>query len=163
MRIGLSTSVIQGGQTGIAEYVFALMRAFTTAANEHDFVLFVLEKDLPLFAFASATAILVPVAERYRAPVRDILWHQHVLPKLVREHRLDVLHVPSYRRMLWPKPCPLVATVHDLAAFRIPEKYDWKRMFYGRVVARRLAWRQDAIIAISHTTARDIAKFWRPP
>jgi glycosyltransferase involved in cell wall biosynthesis len=161
MRIGLSTSVIQGGHTGIAEYVFALMRAFATVGNEHEFVLFVLEKDLPLFRFAATMAELVPVPERFRSPVHDILWHQLTLPKLVRAHHLDVLHVPSYRRMLWPKPCALVATVHDLAPFRIPGKYDRKRMFYGRVVARRLAQRQDSIIAISQTTAEDMARFWK--
>jgi glycosyltransferase involved in cell wall biosynthesis len=33
-------------------------------------------------------------------------------------------------------------------------------MFYGRVVARRLAQRQDAIIAISENTARDIREFF---
>ena len=163
MRIGLSTSVIQGGRTGIAEYVFKLTRAFTSAPAEHEFVLFVLEKDLPFFSFAQERVKLVSVAERFRPPVKDILWHQQVLPQLVGEHRLDVLHVPSYRRMLWPKPCALVATVHDLAPFHIREKYDWKRMFYGRVIARRLAGRQDAIIAISHTTARDIARFWKLP
>jgi glycosyltransferase involved in cell wall biosynthesis len=161
MKIGLSTSVIQGGRTGIAEYVFALIRAFAAVAPDHEFVLFVLEKDCPLFAFAAANATLVPVPERFRPPLQDILWHQLTLPKLVRIHRLDVLHVPSYRRMLWPKPCPLVATVHDLAPFRIPGKYDRKRMFYGRVVARRLARRQDAIIAISQTTAEDMARFWK--
>ena len=32
-------------------------------------------------------------------------------------------------------------------------------MFYGRVVARRLAARQDEIIAISENTARDIRRF----
>lgn len=161
MRIGLSTSVIQGGHTGIAEYVFALMRAFGTVANEHEFVLFVLEQDLPLFRFAAGHANLVPVPERFRPPLQDILWHQLTLPKLARWHHLDVLHVPSYRRMLWPKPCALVATVHDLAPFRLPRKYDRKRMFYARVVARRLARRQDAIIAISQTTANDMARFWK--
>jgi glycosyltransferase involved in cell wall biosynthesis len=34
-------------------------------------------------------------------------------------------------------------------------------MFYGRVVARALARRQDFIIAISNNTARDIARFFR--
>jgi glycosyltransferase involved in cell wall biosynthesis len=161
MRIGLSTSVIQGGHTGIAEYVFSLMRALAAVGSRHEFVLFVLEKDLPLFAFASKTATLVPVPELFRDPVQDILWHQFTLPRLVREHRLDVLHVPSYRRMLWRKPCALVATVHDLAAFRVPGKYDRRRTFYGRVIARWLVRRQDAIIAISHTTARDISKYWK--
>jgi glycosyltransferase involved in cell wall biosynthesis len=65
--------------------------------------------------------------------------------------------------LLWPKPCPLVATIHDLAPFRVAGKYDWKRMFYGRVVARRLAARQDAIIAISRNTASDITRYFGIP
>ena len=125
--------------------------------------LYVLEEDLPLLDFAKGQMQLVPVPERFRPPVKNILWHQTELPKLARRHGLDVLHVPSYRRLLWPKPCPLVATIHDLAPFRVTRKYDWKRMLYGRVVARRLAQRQDQIIAISENTARDIRTFFRVP
>lgn len=163
MRIGLSTSVIQHGQTGIAQHVFALVRAFGKLAEPHRFVLFVLEKDLPLFAFAHGAVQLVAVPESFRPPVLNILWHQIELPRLVREYRIDVLHVPSYRRLLWPRPCPLVATVHDLAPFRVSKKYDWMRMFYGRVVARRLIRRQHEVIAVSQTTARDLELFFDLP
>ncbi|HWD91231.1 MAG TPA: glycosyltransferase family 1 protein [Verrucomicrobiae bacterium] len=160
MRIGISTSVVQRGKTGIAQYLFALLRAFLPYANENRFVLFVLEEDLPLFDFAKSFMQVVPVSEQFRPPIKNILWHQTVLPRLARSLQLDVLHVPSYRRMLWPRPCPLVATIHDLAPFRIPKKYSWARMFYGRVIARRLARRQDAIIAISENTAQDIREFF---
>ena len=160
MRIGISTSVIQRGKTGVAQYLFALLRAFLPYADDNHFVLFVLEEDLPLFAFAKNKMQLVPVLEAFRPPVKNILWHQRALPHLARDLELDVLHVPSYRRMLWPHPCPLVATIHDLAPFRVPKKYSASRMFYGRVVARRLAQRQDAIIAISENTARDIRQFF---
>ena len=160
MRIGLSTSVVQGGKTGIAQYVLALTRAFASGTTRHEFVLFTLERDLPLFDFARQTMQLVPVPERYRPALRNIGWHQAVLPKLARDCRLDVLHVPSYRRLLWPKPCPLVATIHDLSPFRVRRKYSFSRMFYGRVVARQLARRQDEIIVISHTTARDVARYY---
>lgn len=163
MRIGLSTSVIQRGRSGIGQAVLALARGFAAAPGEHQFVLYVLEEDLPLFAFARETMQLIPVSERFRPAVRNILWHQRVLPQLARAHQLDVLHVPSYRRMLWPRPCALVATVHDLAPFRIARKYDPLRMFYGRVVARELARRQDRIIAISETTARDLKTFFGTP
>src|SRR5689334_15747716 len=139
MRIGISTSVIQRGKTGIAQHLFALLRAMIPHTTQHEFVLFVLQDDLPLFDFINGEMKLVTVPEKYRSPVRNILWHQIRLPKLAREHCLDVLHVPSYRRLLWPRPCALVATVHDLAPFRVSGKYDWKRMFYGRVIARRLA------------------------
>lgn len=157
MRIGLSTSVIQRGQTGIAQYLFALIRAFAARRNGDEFTLFVLEEDLPLFAFVRSVMRLVTVPEKFRSPLKNILWHQMKLPKLARELRLDVLHVPSYRRMLWSQPCALVATIHDLAAFKVARKYNRLRMFYGRVVARRLARRQNQIIAVSKNTAEDIA------
>lgn len=163
MRIGISTSVIQRGQTGIAQYLFALLRAFLAHANEMQFTLFVLEDDLPLFDFAKTKMQIVPVPEQFRPPIKNILWHQRTLPHLARGLELDVLHVPSYRRMLGTRPCPLVATIHDLAPFRVRKKYSLARMFYGRVVARQLAQRQDQIIAISENTARDIREFFHVP
>jgi glycosyltransferase involved in cell wall biosynthesis len=163
MKIGISTSVIQRGQTGVAQYVFALIRELKQYAQEHQFFLFVLEEDLPLFEFVGDAMQIVKVAEWHRPAVKNILWHQMVLPGLVRKHRIDVLHIPSYRRMLWTQPCPTVATIHDLAPFLVSKKYDWKRMFYGRVVVKQLAKCQREIIAISQNTATDIQRFFKLP
>lgn len=163
MKVGLSTSVIQRGRSGVAQYVFSLVEALSRNAERLALTLFVLEDDLPLFAFAKENAKIVTVSERFRPPVKDIRWHQTVLPSLARAHCLDVLHVPSYRRMLWPRPCALVTTIHDLAPFYVPGKYDWKRMFYGRVVARWLAHRQDKIIAVSQNTGADVLGFFGLP
>jgi glycosyltransferase involved in cell wall biosynthesis len=160
MKIGISTPVIQRGRSGVGQYVLALVRALQSEATRHEFTLFVLEEDGPLFAFARSTMRIVTVPEKFRPPLRNISWHQSILPRLVRQLGLDVLHVPSYRRMLWPRPCALVATIHDLAPFRLPEKYDWARMMYGRVIVRRLAHRQDHIIAVSQMTADDIHRFF---
>src|SRR5687768_2624163 len=107
MKIGISTSVIQRGRTGIAQYVFNLLREFRSSVHQHEFVLFTLEEDAPLFEFARETMQIVPVSERYRPAAKNIWWHQTVLPQLCRAHGLDVLHVPSYRRMLWSAPCKL--------------------------------------------------------
>ena len=38
MRIGISTSVIQRGRTGIAQHVFALLRAMIPHTAQHQFV-----------------------------------------------------------------------------------------------------------------------------
>lgn len=163
MKVGISTSVIQRGRSGVGQYVLALVRAFQRSGTNAQFTLFVLEEDLPLFDFVKGEMEIVPVPESERPAVRNILWHQRRLPDLARRHALDILHVPSYRRLLWPRPCKLVATIHDLAPFRLAGKYDWKRMFYGRVVARRLAGRADRIIAVSHHTAADILQFFKVP
>jgi glycosyltransferase involved in cell wall biosynthesis len=159
MRIGISTPVIQRGRSGVGQYVLALVRAMLPAAESHAFTLFVLEDDIPLFDFAAGAMRIEPVAERHRSPLRNILWHQLSLPFLATRLGIEVLHVPSYRRMIWSKVCALVATVHDLAPFHFPGKYDPLRMFYGRVAAPRLARRQDAVIAVSQHTARDIDAF----
>jgi len=160
VKIGLSTSVMQRGHSGVGQYVLSLVRALLPVATENEFTLFVLEDDLPLFGFAASAMRLEPVAERHRPPVKNILWHQKNLPRLARQAGLDVLHIPSYRRMLWSHPCALVATIHDLAPFHLAGKYDWARMFYGRVIARQLARRQDEIITVSRLTARDVGNFF---
>jgi glycosyltransferase involved in cell wall biosynthesis len=163
MKIGLSTSVIQRGRSGVAQYVLALTRALLRRETEHELTLFVLERDVPLFDFAFERARIVTVSERFRSPVKNIFWHQTALPRLARAHSIDVLHVPSYRRMLWSRPCPLVATIHDLAPFHLNGKYDRRRMFYGRHVARWLARRQDKIIAVSQNTCDDLKNLYHLP
>jgi len=163
VNIALSTTVIQRGKTGVAQYVFALVRALLPHVGPHQFTLFVLEEDRPLLEFAAGAMTIVPVAEKYRSAVKNIWWHQTVLPGLLRARQIDVCHIPSYRRLLWPQPCPQVATIHDLAPFHVAGKYDWARMFYGKVVVRQLARRQAAIIAISQNTARDIEQFFGIP
>ncbi len=163
MKIALSTSVMQRGRSGVGQYVLALVRALLPEAKRHEFTLYVLEEDLPLFDFARQAMRLEPVDERHRPAVKNIFWHQTVLPGLLRRAGTEVLHVPSYRRMLWPRSCALVATIHDLAPFHLAEKYDRARMFYGRVVARRLARRQHEIVAVSRLTADGIVRHFQIP
>ena len=161
MKIGFSTSVIQRGKTGIAQYVFALLRALGTEASAERFVLFVLENDQEFFRSLDDRFEIFRVPEKYRPAIQNIGWHQIILPQIARRLDLDVLHVPSYRRLMWRRPCPLVATIHDLAPFRVSRKYDLARMFYGRVVVKHLARRQTEIITVSQNTARDIEQFFK--
>jgi glycosyltransferase involved in cell wall biosynthesis len=165
LNIGISTTMIQRGQSGVAQYVLALLRAMLPRCDEngHRLTLFVLEKDLPLFDFVKPVARLTTVPEKFRTPIKNIVWHQTALPRLARNDRLDVLHIPSYRRLVWRKPCPVVATIHDLAPFRVSKKYDWSRMFYGRVVVPQLARRMDHVVAVSENTAGDVAQFFKLP
>lgn len=163
MKIGFSTSVIQRGKTGIAQYVFSLLRAIGAQATTEKFILFVLENDADFFRDLGDRFELFLVPEKYRPPVRNILWHQAILPSIARRLQLDLLHIPSYRRLIWRRPCPLIGTIHDLAPFRVSKKYDLARTFYGRVVVKYLARRQDEIITVSQNTAADLEQFFRIP
>ena len=163
MKIAISTSVIQRGKTGVAQYVLALTRALMPYADVVKFHILALAQDLPLFEFARGRMEIVPVDERWRPAVRNIWWHQQVLPRWLDQQQMDVLHVPSYRRMVRSAHCNLVSTIHDLAPFHVKKKYDLARMIYGRVVVKHLAQRQNGIIAVSTSTARDIEHYFGVP
>ncbi len=162
MKVGLTATMIQGGRSGVAQYVFSLVRELIHA-GEVDLNVFVLEDEIPLLNFAKEGCKIIPVARAAAPPVKNILWHQLTLPKLAADLKLDVLHVPSYRRLVHSAPCPTVGTIHDLAPFHVKGKYDLARMFYGRVVVKSLARAQKEIIAVSHCTARDIENFFGIP
>ncbi len=163
MNVALSTSVMQRGKSGVGQYVLALTRALMEHTKNVNIKLLVLEEDVPLFDFARDRMRTVPVAEKWRQPVKNIFWHQTVLPRWIAANNIDVLHMPSYRRMLHTAPCRLVSTIHDLAPFHVRGKYDLARMFYGRVVVKDLARRQDQILAVSTNTARDVERFFGVP
>jgi glycosyltransferase involved in cell wall biosynthesis len=162
MKVGLTATMIQGGRSGVAQYVFSLVRELIRA-EQVDLSVFVLEDELPLLDFAKDGCRLIPVPRAAAPPVKNILWHQLTLPKFAAELKLDVLHVPSYRRLVYSAPCPTVGTIHDLAPFHVKGKYDLARMFYGRVVVKSLARAQKEIIAVSHCTALDIETFFGIP
>ncbi|MBB5350896.1 glycosyltransferase involved in cell wall biosynthesis [Haloferula luteola] len=162
MKVGLTATMVQGGKSGVAQYVFALVRELMKRKDLELFV-FVLEDERKLFDFARDHCELVEVPREFAPPVKNILWHQLRLPGMAGELQLDVLHVPSYRRLVRKAPCPTVGTIHDLAPFHVRGKYDVARMFYGRVVVKDLARRQDGLIAVSHCTAQDIERFFGIP
>ena len=86
MRIGISTSVVLRGKTGVAQYVFALLRALSAYTKQHEFTLFISAEDLPLFDFLKGPMNQIVVPEKFRPPVKTILWHQAQLPNPVRQH-----------------------------------------------------------------------------
>ncbi|WP_395747680.1 glycosyltransferase family 4 protein [Prosthecobacter sp.] len=163
MNIALSTSVIQRGKTGVAQYVLALTRALMPYTDVVKFHILALAQDIPLFEFARGRMNIVPVDECWRPAVRNIWWHQQVLPRWLDEKMIDVLHVPSYRRMVRAAHCNRVSTIHDLAPFHVKKKYDLARMIYGRVIVKHLARRQDGLISVSTSTARDVERYFGVP
>ncbi len=162
MKAGLTATVVQGGRSGVAQYVFSLIRELVKI-DDVDLTVYALEDELPLFEFAKDDCRIVSVSRKAASPVQNIIWHQFELPKLAAAHGLDVIHVPSYRRLVRSASVPTVGTIHDLAPFHVSGKYDMARMFYGRVVVKRLARMQKELIAVSHFTAQDIERFFGIP
>lgn len=160
MKVGMSVSVIQRGKSGVATYVGGLLKGLAARGWPANVVLFGLDEDRDWFAPWAEHCEWVGVPERFRPAVKNIFWHQAAFPGLLRKHGCEVVHIPSYRRIVASPGIPQVVTIHDLAPFRLAGKYDRLRMFYGRQVVKRLARRADAVAAVSQATAADIREFF---
>ena len=161
IRVALSTSVVQRGKSGVASYLFGLLDGLREIAAPVELTLLGFEEDEALFSKWLDWCRWEPVAEKWRPAVRNIFWHHTALPGVLKKLRTEVLHIPSYRRIVWRAPVPQVVTVHDCAAFAVSGKYDAARMFYGRHVVSRLARQADQLMAVSHSTATDMERFFK--
>ncbi|MCK9997275.1 MAG: glycosyltransferase family 4 protein [Candidatus Krumholzibacteria bacterium] len=91
--------------------------------------------------------------------LRKALYTQFRLPGLVRSLDGDLLHSMQFLVPL-RSPCPVVATVHDLAWLLFPETIEEPRRSYYRWMVPRSLERVDAIVANSRSTAADTARFF---
>ncbi|MBQ7252975.1 MAG: glycosyltransferase family 4 protein [Kiritimatiellae bacterium] len=161
MRLLVDCIPYDGGRSGISVYVREVVSAL---AGGHDLTLLV-EPGSPLPAVHRGMPVWTAPAWTAR-PALSMLWHLFCLPWLLRRERDSfdgfVLAAAS-RRVCAFYPLPSVATVHDLANFRIPGKYSPLRMLYLAHLLPHFAKKADRLVAVSAATARDMETYWKVP
>lgn len=162
MKVLLSAGMIQGGRSGVARYVIALADALVRGHAEVDLHVAGLDADRSLFPQVDNSR-WISIPANAAGGAANLLWHQLSLDGIVRRRGIDLVHIPSYRRMMFRCGAPQVATIHDCAPFVLRGKYDFARGLFGRGVVPVIARRIDRIIAVSETTGRDIVKFMKVP
>lgn len=157
MKIALDLRRIKN--PGIGRYMRCLTEALLVVAPEHEYLL-VLPPDF-------AEAIRVP--ER-GAKVEKVMTgasyysirEQFELPRILRQHRVDLLHAPHFNIPLMC-PCPVVATIHDVIYLACPEDLPSRagRLYYS-AMQRAAARMADQIITVSKFSQDQISRFLKP-
>ena len=153
--------MVQEGKSGVAQYVIQLTRRLARKA-EIDIIVAGVKADRSLFPFLADNQ-WENIPASCRNGLLSFLWHQFAIPRLCIKHNIQLLHIPSYRRMVYSTATPQVATIHDCAPFRMQNKYDRMRTFFGTRIVPILARRMHKIIAVSSTTAADVRNFMKVP
>lgn len=87
---------------------------------------------------------------------RRILWEQFGLPRVLRKHRLDLVHFP-YGTM----PCfytgRSLVTVHDTLRFCFPDQMPRGQKLYRRLIESRIARAGRCVICVSQTDSQIFA------
>jgi glycosyltransferase involved in cell wall biosynthesis len=90
-------------------------------------------------------------------PSRRVLWEQVVQPWQLRRARVDLHHGMAFVAPAIT-PCPFVVTVYDLSFLHYPQLFRAANRLYLRTMTRLSCRRARRVIAISESTARDIAQ-----
>jgi glycosyltransferase involved in cell wall biosynthesis len=84
------------------------------------------------------------------------------LPLLLRNHGVDLLHVPCFQPVAL-FPCPLVLTVHDLTSLLYSTTRAPALRATQLFLARRALERSSRILAVSHSTKRELVRAFHLP
>lgn len=99
---------------------------------------------------------------RSSVSINKTLWMQVVLPWLLARLRTDLCHFTNGVASLWT-PCPSVVTIHDMTLWLFPQHHYRRRLLAMRPFIPLAARQATAIIAVSHSTKRDIVRILRVP
>ena len=160
-KVLLSAGMIQRGKSGVGRYVVELANRIALIESV-DLHLAGLDEDRSLFSEVKDSH-WISIPKAYSSGVKNLIWHQRKLPGILKGRGVDVLHVPSYRRIVAFCPVVQIATIHDCAPFRLREKYGALRGIFGRQLAPWMARRCDRVIAVSDFTQKDLRQFFKVP
>jgi glycosyltransferase involved in cell wall biosynthesis len=89
------------------------------------------------------------------------LWFWNGLPKAASRFRPDLVHMSfpvPFRRSAFS--VPVVATVHDLYPFEIPENFGYPAVFFNRRFFRRCIRQADGIVCVSEVTRKKLSTYF---
>ncbi|MDW8321789.1 MAG: glycosyltransferase family 1 protein [Armatimonadota bacterium] len=157
MRIGVNVHLLSTTHTGIQHYIRALVPELVARATAHQIVLYGEPAQLPVSA--DKRIRWVSASRPLRSGARRVLWEQVVLPHLLRRDGIQVFFSPAFiLPVRWDGAG--VVTVHDLNFEVSPETIHPVRRAYLRRITRWSVCRARKVIAISQSTAADIARLY---
>ena len=145
---------------GISGYIYHLLRALPAADPDFSYTVFAgPQSQSP----AHDRLAVRRAAWNTESPLRRILWEQIAQPLALRQLRPDLAHGRAFVLPLLSR-APSVVTIYDLSFVHYPNRLPAARRWYLRLFAPWSCQRARRIIAISHSTARDLAQtFGLPP
>lgn len=160
MRIGIDARFYGSLGKGLGRYTEKLLQELERQPGEDQFVVFLRRENFDEYQ---------PVCARFTKALADYPWYgwreQWLFPRLLRQHRLDLMHFPHFNVPLIYRQ-PFVVTIHDLILFHYPTVkaselspflYWLKYLVYRFVIAQAIG-RARRVFAVSQFTADDIAR-----
>jgi glycosyltransferase involved in cell wall biosynthesis len=158
MRIGFDALSLTKERSGVANYLSRLVRRLVEADGDLQVVLFAPDKICVEYdIFINHPRIRRVVLDLPREERRK--WTLKYLPRLLKEHGVDLFHQPGGGDMDFFHPsCPTVLTMHDLGPWVLNMFKNWRKGLRYKV--RSFLWAQQAcrIITGVEASRKDILR-----
>ncbi len=162
LRVGIITDGLKEGvrpdgspriaNGGVGVYIYNLVKHLQQLEDGPELVLMRCGRgELDIYEGPRTTSVFLPCSPWNRIG----RWLDLPYRKVVREHRLDVVHHPNqFGGVFLPKSVKQVVTLHDITPVLMPEMHQWKTVLRYRHIMRR-SLRQAARIITDSTSTRD--------
>lgn len=159
MIVGIS-GYVGNRLTGIGR---VLINVLSELAKQHPEDRYVLFRNFDFKEYDGLTQYqnieIVDVPYTKESGLKNILWHQWLFQKLLKEYKCDIAYIPNFTLLLW-KAVPTIVTIHDLIEYNVPDKFSKARMIYRKWICDPLmAYRSDYILTVSESSKNDIVKY----
>jgi glycosyltransferase involved in cell wall biosynthesis len=149
LRVAIDANVLEGAWGGIPKYLTRISSELVARGDE-------------LSLLANTRRLERPVPGAHEVGIRikgTSVWREVFLPLWLARNRPDVLWAPeSHLPRL--QAVPSVITIHDLASLRFPGIKPDEHARHFRTAVARSARRAARVIAVSQTTADDVASLY---
>lgn len=152
MRIAFDLRRIKN--PGIGRYMQCLVEAVLAEESEHEFLLVLAPDAQQMISSDGRAAQKLLCAVKYYS-IRE----QTELPRILRAHKIDLLHSPHFMLPLL-SPCPAVVTIHDVIYLACKDDLlSWIGRIYYRGMIMASSRRARRIITISEFSKADIVRY----
>lgn len=152
MIIAVDATSIPQPMAGAGVYIYNLIKQLALEGNATDYVFFASSKTVNALRHEKCRAKLIPV-DINKASMR-LVWEQVVLPRLLQENNVDLLHSPHYTMPL-AAHTKRVVTYHDLTFFILPQVHQPIKTAFFRIMMTLTKKNADHIITDSESTRQD--------
>jgi glycosyltransferase involved in cell wall biosynthesis len=159
-KIAFSTSAeIGNARSGLSVYMNELLKNIIKHDNQNEYHLFFPKNHSDLFREIISTPkdniVIHFTSSFFNGAIANIFWHFFIYPYYLWRYKIDLVHLPEYRRTVLFSKCKKIMTVHDLIGLKT-DRFDVFRSFYNKKIVFPLLNKIDHFITVSENTCRDL-------
>lgn len=158
MKIGINARFLVAKRTGVQRAAYNLVRTLVEIDRVNEYILFTGEAQVgdPDWNYPNVKVVASKLREG--ESFRNHLWEQFTLPRLAKQHNVDILHSPANMAPLFYKGKSVVH-IHDLCFVVNPQWYSFSFHTLYNFVIPRLARRATRVITNSNNSRNDLLQF----